>query len=854
MKKFVLTALMLICVFTMSAFADSALGNIVFKEDFETLTNPKSGGYITAILSSEFGGGKIPLYNGGVTGVNYSIDSPVTDGSKMLYVYGNAVYPQAMFPHLNLTKPGVYTLVYDYYIPDNYTLSFLQSVLKTTNRVSFTKGSIKTVTETYEIKAESGESIPQIGIQSCKSSSAPAEYGFYLDNVTLYYLAPQPDYGLLIAAQDFEKSTSLEDKMIIPGSKVWGFGSGAEFSREVPSGISGVSTMLKVNSPEKTAPAAGYTNLEITRPGTYTVTFDYYMPSDYTYTWFQVRTNIKDVKVTPVKGSLNKAVAQFSVLEGQTVKNIYFQAYNGGKTINNSYYIDNVKLYLVPEKYVFSDFAYNLVTTFIGDAETERGFAWTADKKCDDMAIRYATSVDALQNEYTEAPGYYEEYDGNFYYKADVTDLEAGTKYFYMVGDRELDVWSEAYCFETEASDVDAFSFVALTDPQGASKSNYDSFAEVLKQGFAKADDAKFVVTLGDLVELGYMESYWKMYFDAFEGISASVPNMAVLGNHESRESVAGKNFRLHFNNPNNGHNAIGSLTVSDVSANLYKELVQNIKETVYSFDYGNVHLVVLNTGSDWSTNDGKKFAEAQKVWLEADLAATDAEWKIVMLHQGLYPAKKERYWGLREIYEKLLCDMDVDLVLQGHDHMVARTYPMLYGKSILSDSTDTITKGDGIVYFIPGAAADKRYTELTEIPEYMLKVINTESTKPSYSVVSVDGVEKLSVETFDVTGELLDSFEIVKKNYFKTNNKNVDVNVSIDRTGTFIPGFAVIACKDKDGRITNTFIRTLVDGINDINFEFSTEKEIAEIEVVTMSDLKTLQPSDKVTVFEKVG
>ena len=410
-----------------------------------------------------------------------------------------------------------------------------------------------------------------------------------------------------------------------------------------------------------------------------------------------------------------------------------------------------------------NDFGFrNIVTTFKGDAKTSRGFAWTANTSREDMVIRYAKKSDEWESSYTEIAADKERYADRLYYKADLTGLESGTEYVYVIGDTEDDVWGESYSFTTEADDGSEFSFIAIADPQGDKQYTYSLMDELVDSAGDKCPYAKFMLSLGDMVELGYKEEYWDMYFDALSGYCTNIPNMAIIGNHEARDN-AGLHFRLHFNNDDSAaesiHNNISSSDLTDIYS---KSLLENIEGSVYSFDYGDVHIAALNTGSDWHTANTLKLAAAQTEWLEEDLKSSDAKWKIVMLHQGLYPIVESRYFGLRDVFESIIQDYGVDLVLQGHDHMVGRTYPMKNGAIVSEDTPESVNKGEGIIYHVPGSAGDKRYGN-TAKPSYMATLLNTNASKPTYSVFDVSD-EKLSVETYQIDGVMVDSFEIVAK------------------------------------------------------------------------------------------
>lgn len=53
-----------------------------------------------------------------------------------------------------------------------------------------------------------------------------------------------------------------------------------------------------------------------------------------------------------------------------------------------------------------------------------------------------------------------------------------------------------------------------------------------------------------------------------------------------------------------------------------------------YSYDYNNAHFIVLNTNN---LSEDKALSDDQLAWLKADAQASDAQWKIVVLHKALY-------------------------------------------------------------------------------------------------------------------------------------------------------------------------------------------------------------------------
>lgn len=423
------------------------------------------------------------------------------------------------------------------------------------------------------------------------------------------------------------------------------------------------------------------------------------------------------------------------------------------------------------------DKVYNLVTSFIGDAKTSRGFAWASEPEYANMVVEYAKSADWGENN-TVVEAKSTEYEGRLYYKADVLNLEAGTEYTYRIGDTQLDKWSKTYTFKTEAKNVTDFSFIGVTDPQSSSwSSGFKLYNATLNTALQDESDAAFMVVAGDMINRGTSTKEWDDYFKATKGITESLPHMAAAGNHEvyyegdeaPATETLGKLFSLQFNHPDNGRGALGSLTADDMGHVHNKGLIINQEDTIYSFDYGNAHFVVLNTGSDHKSADHKKLMTEQAKWLKEDLNATDKKWKIVISHIGIYPAKTER-WHAREILLPVYQECGVDLVINGHDHMVART-----------------KKDMGQTFAILGSAGPKRYDPVEEQAEYLEVLHNTDKNLPVYYVFDVNE-DRIKMTAKQTDGTILDEFDVLDTDSINTETEKNQVTLS-----KFVPGISEI-------------------------------------------------------------
>jgi len=267
-------------------------------------------------------------------------------------------------------------------------------------------------------------------------------------------------------------------------------------------------------------------------------------------------------------------------------------------------------------------------------------------------------------------------------FKAKIEGLKPGTKYNYRVGSGEGYVSGS---FKTEPSFPRDFTFIHLSDSQSSTASGYRQFGRVVEAIVNEYPDLEFFLETGDLVETIDREDEWRGFFESVPHFSqyALVP---VVGNHDQALGNEAASFRKHFTVPGNG--AGGKTTPG----------------TTYSFNYGNVHFVVLNTESNLAD---------QKVWLENDLKNNKQKWIIVSMHKGVYgQGGKSAFF---DAWASILDSYEVDLVLNGHDHVYVRTYPMRHDQKTAGGTIYLQTGGSGIKQGAKGAMLP--YQEVQDAP-----------------------------------------------------------------------------------------------------------------------------------------
>lgn len=158
------------------------------------------------------------------------------------------------------------------------------------------------------------------------------------------------------------------------------------------------------------------------------------------------------------------------------------------------------------------------------------------------------------------------------------------------------------------------------------------------------------VLHSGDFVTAGRAVRTWNaQFFDPARALLASTALYPAVGNHE-----------LGGSGP-------------DGYAVFRRMFALPMGKTWYSFDFGGVHFIVL----DSTRNDTEGSEQYQ--WARADLAASKAPWKVAMLHHPWYCAGSHASNVImRRLYLPLFIETGVDLLVCGHDHNYQKTRPIV--------------------------------------------------------------------------------------------------------------------------------------------------------------------------------
>ncbi len=308
----------------------------------------------------------------------------------------------------------------------------------------------------------------------------------------------------------------------------------------------------------------------------------------------------------------------------------------------------------------------------------------------------------------------------------ELAGLQPGTEYTYVVeacGSR-----TSPRSFSTApVPGTRRIHFAAMGDFGTGGKAQRE-VAEALR-----ARQPELFVTLGDnAYSSGTEQEFQSNFFEPMAGLLAEVPLFASPGNHEY---------------------------VTDQGQpyldNLYLPTSPSGGERYYSFDWGHVHFVSLDSNCAIGLASPERCTlEAQQRWLEADLAASKASWKVVFFHHPPWSSGKHgSQLKMRREFTPLFEKYGVDLVLTGHDHNYERSHPMK-GEAVAGSGAR------GIAYLVVGSGGASLRDFETSKPSWSALRNNKD-----YGYLDVEVEEgRLSARLLTPSGTVLDSLTLTKE------------------------------------------------------------------------------------------
>ncbi|MCB9210656.1 MAG: metallophosphoesterase family protein [Ignavibacteriales bacterium] len=313
-----------------------------------------------------------------------------------------------------------------------------------------------------------------------------------------------------------------------------------------------------------------------------------------------------------------------------------------------------------------------------------------------------------------------------FFHSRIVSNLRPDTKYIYRVGGDSI--WSEWNQFKTADDNLSEFSFTYFGDVQHDVK---EFSSRIFREAIQTLPQSEFWLFTGDLIDRAEFDYQWQEFFDAAQFIPAIKPIVLTAGNHEYVDTLINSEeiefladlWKVHITQP--------------------KSDIAGLDETVFTFVYQGARFIILN---------GNEKLNEQSKWLEQILNENKSKWTIISIHQPLYSMSKNRNQiKTRNAFLQVIDKYNVDLVLQGHDHVYARTYKLHNGKIVNENDKGTI-------YITSNSGTDSYFLESVN----KNLAVKYENKLQLFQKITIDK-NILNFKTYTANGELFDSFELIK-------------------------------------------------------------------------------------------
>ncbi len=388
--------------------------------------------------------------------------------------------------------------------------------------------------------------------------------------------------------------------------------------------------------------------------------------------------------------------------------------------------------------YTVSDTVFENFSMNVGSDETERNFIWHSDSNVGyvDYAVK---NGNAFPDEYTSVQTRLTLFNGKYVHRATIFGLANDTEYVYRL--RSGDTVSGLKYFDTDPADH--FNFIFVGDPQMGS-GNLNTEIANWKKTLATATEmfpqSSFLVSAGDQVEVSTRSDF----FSAFLA-PEQLPSLAIatsIGNHDYDSNF----YKNYFNNPN-------TTTDGKVYGNTHAG-------GDYWYTYNNVLFMHINTcNTSW---------EEHKEFMQKAIAANpNVGWKVVVTHYNFFGSNEyfinDMIRERREQFAPIMQELDIDVVLAGHEHVNSRAY-MIDGLTpdTAQGTATSVSDPTGVLYLSGGTPSGSKHYKLLpddQLPHIAFKLQNT----ITFTNIEVDA-DSFKITTYRVSDRaILDTFEIKK-------------------------------------------------------------------------------------------
>ncbi len=247
-----------------------------------------------------------------------------------------------------------------------------------------------------------------------------------------------------------------------------------------------------------------------------------------------------------------------------------------------------------------------------------------------------------------------------------LTNLIANTKYFYSIGTTTQTLagndTNHFFVTSPNAGQAAPYRIWVLGDSGTA-----DANAQAVRNAYLTYTGSTYTnltLMLGDnAYENGTDAEYQTAVFNMYPSVLRQTPLWSTIGNHDTAQST-------------NPPSSLPYFQMFTLPANAEAGGVASGTEKYYSFNYGNIHFICLDSMTSSRATTG-----AMITWMKNDLAQNIQPWVVAFWHhppytKGSHDSDTEAQLAeMRTNVLPILESWGVDLVLSGHSHSYERSF-----------------------------------------------------------------------------------------------------------------------------------------------------------------------------------
>jgi acid phosphatase type 7 len=267
-----------------------------------------------------------------------------------------------------------------------------------------------------------------------------------------------------------------------------------------------------------------------------------------------------------------------------------------------------------------------------------------------------------------------------------VSGLSPATKYFYSVGSttQALAGNDANHFFVTSpVAGTSVPTRIWVLGDSGTANTNAQAVRNAYLS-FTGSITTNLLLMLGDnAYENGMDSEYQTAVFDMYPTVLRQSVLWPTIGNHDTAQS-------------SNPPASLPYFAMFTLPTNAQAGGMASGTEKYYSFDYGNIHFICLDSMTSDRSSTGP-----MATWLRADLASSTRQWTIAFWHhppysKGSHDSDTEtNLVQMRQVFLPILEEAGVDLVLAGHSHSYERSF-LIDGHYGTSSTFTNAMKKDG--------------------------------------------------------------------------------------------------------------------------------------------------------------